>query len=124
MSPTITWISSRRAATRATKAPPHGFAVATSIETDVRRPALHGDRARQASEAGGILSGVPSAGERPRRQTGAGQAHGGGIGRPRRRRPRLGAHGPPLALHGRNGRNGYEPRPDRVLRRDLGLDDG
>src|SRR6058998_49001 len=33
-------------------------------------------------------------------------------------------HGPAIALHGRNERNGHGPRPDRVLRRDLGRDDG
>ena len=38
-----------------------------------------------------------------RRQTGAGQAHGGRTGRPRRRRCGLGGHGPSLALHGRDG---------------------
>ena len=85
---------------------------------------LHGDRAGQASEAGRILSSVPSADEGPRRQTGAGQAHGGRTGRPRCRRRCVGGHGPPFALHGRNGRNGHGPRPDRVLRRDLGRDDG
>src|SRR4029450_5799236 len=125
MSPTTTWISCRRAAMRATPAAqPHGFAGATSIGTDVRRPAFYGGRAAQASEAGRILSSVPGADENSRRRSGAGQTHGGRIGRPRRRRRGLGGHGPAIALHGRNGRNGYGPRPDRVLRRDLGRDDG
>ena len=62
---TTTWISSRRAAMRARKAPARGFAVGTSIWTDGRRPALYGDRAGQAREAGRILSGVPSADEGP-----------------------------------------------------------
>src|SRR6058998_3763152 len=109
---------------RATPARVGGFAVATSIRTDVRRPTPSGDRARQASEAGRILSSVPSADEGPRRPTRTGQTYGGRIGRPRRRRRGLGGHGPAIALHGRNGRNGYGPRPDRVLRRDLGRDDG
>src|SRR6266850_8598987 len=105
---------------RATEAPTCGFAVVTSIGTDVRRPASYGDRARQAGEAGRILPGVPSADEGPRRRTGTGQAHGGRTGRPRARRRGLGGHGPPFA----HGRNGHGPRTDRVLRRDLGPDDG
>src|SRR6266403_5279692 len=124
MSPTTTWISRRRAAMRATKARACGFAVATSIGTDVRRPAFYAGRAAQASEAGRILSSVSSADEGPRRPTGTGQTHGGRIRRPRRRRRGLGGHGPAIAPHGRNGRNGYGPRPDRVFRRDLGRDDG
>src|SRR5215475_8206813 len=56
-----------------------------------------------------ILSSVPSADEGPRRLTGTGQAHGGRIGRPRCRRRCLGGHGPAIALHGRNGRNGHGP---------------
>ena len=106
---------------RATEAPRCGFTVATSIRTDVRQPALYGDRAGQASEAGRILSSVPGTDEGLRRPTGAGQAHGGGLGRPRGRRRGLGGHGPPFARHGRNG---HGPRPDRGLRRDLARDDG
>src|SRR5882724_10528535 len=96
-----------------------GFAVATSIGTD-GRPASHGDRAGQVRQAGRILSGVPSADEGPRCRTGTGQAHGGCTGRPCGRRRGLGGHDPPFA----HGRNGHGPRPYRVLRRDLGRDDG
>src|SRR5206468_1750059 len=88
------------------------------------RPTPPSTRAGQTSEAGRILSSVPSADEGPRRPTGTGQTYGGRIGRPRCRRRRVGGHGPAIALHGRNGRNGHGPRPDRVLRRDLGRDDG
>src|SRR2546428_11246306 len=109
---------------RATAAPPRGFDVATSIGTDGRRPAFYGSRAAQASEAGQILSSVPGADESPRRQSGASQTHGGRVGRPRCRRRGLGGHGPAIALHGWHGRNGNGPRPDRVLRHDLGRDDG
>src|SRR5439155_7012236 len=119
-----TWISYRRAAMRATPARIGGFAVATSIRTDVRRSTPSGHRARPASKAGWILSSVPSADEGPRRPTGTGQTYGGRIGRPRCRRRCVGLHGPALAFHGRNGRNGHGPRPARVLRRDLGRDDG
>src|SRR5438874_13167554 len=63
------------AAMRATPPRLGGFAVATSIRTDGRRPAPSGDRARPA-------------------------------------------------FHGRNGGNGHGPWPARVLRRDLGRDDG
>src|SRR5712692_2745573 len=101
---------------RATPAWVGGFAVATSIRTDGRRPTPSGDRARQASEAGRILSSVPSADEGPRRPTGTGQTYGGRIGRPRCRRRCVGGHGPAIALHGRNG---HGPRPDRVLCRNL-----
>src|SRR5437899_1905463 len=109
---------------RATPARFGGFAVATSIRTDGRRPTPSGDRARQASEAGRILSSVPSADEGPRCPTGTRQTYAGRIGRPRCRRRCVGGHGPAIALHGRNGRNGHGPRLDRVLRRDLGRDDG
>ena len=108
---------------RATEAPRCGFAVATSIRTDGRQPAPHGDRSDQASEGGRILPSVPAADEGPRRPTGAGQAHGGRLGRPCSRRRVLGSHGPPFARHGRNG-HGHGPRPDRGLRRDLARDDG
>src|SRR5437773_6567547 len=109
---------------RATAAPPRGFDVATSIGTDGRRSPFYGGRAAQASEAGRILSSVPGADERPRRQSGASQTYGGRIGRPRGRRRGLGGHGPGIALHGWHGWNGPGPRPDRVLRHDLGRDDG
>src|SRR4029453_8069903 len=124
MSPTTTWISCRRAAMRATKARAGGFAVTTSIETDVRRPAFYCGRAVPASEAGRILSSVPGADESSGRQSGASQTHGGRVGRPRCRRRGPGVHGPTIAIYGWHGRNGHGPRPDRVLRHDLGRDDG
>ncbi len=78
---------------------------------------------RQA-RPGGFCPACRSPDEGPRRRAGAGQTHGGRLGRPRGRRRGLGGHGPALARHGRNGRNGHGPGPDRVLRRDLGRDDG